>query len=548
MHADDTNYTVIKNGVVVVSGTGPAIRVDGNRLVIRDGPQETPPLCLTRAEASRKLRHIIACGHAGGFVTFDALRWLRDTGVAFSQLDWNGSVVIASGPRGPDQPDLRRAQALVCSGVMAKAADAIACEILRLKLCGQAEVAGLLGFEEPSAAISGLAGNVAREIDGRRALALEAEAAWIYWNLWERMPVRFARRNPQRLGPNGRWRPGRPDPWLTFGSRTSLLSGKPSRATTPGNALLNYLYAILEIEMTVALLASGLDPGIGMFHADIDGRSSLALDAIEAVRPYIEYWLFSYLQAAAFANRDFHELPDGEVRLSHPLNSHLAHTAALWRKASEPVAQWLARSFERASGLATVRAALAPSVASLSRAKPEAKPMTGIGPTLMPQLRTFIPSVRGHRPAAVKDNPVPRACWDCGRALTPDRRAFCGEECAENYRRAMGKRRPVVEPVACASRKRHRKVTLAGRRSVERLPVPDGDALRRWYTEELQPRLSRMHPTQVAVGAAMGRSYAYYIVAGTRIPHPRHYPSLAALVGVELPGKFAAALSRAGGS
>src|SRR6516225_5643572 len=103
MRADDTNYTIVKNGVVVVSGTGPAIRVDGNRLIIRDGPQETSPLCLTRAEASRKLRHVIVCGHAGGFVTFDALRWLRDTGVAFSQLDWDGTVVISSGPRGPDR-------------------------------------------------------------------------------------------------------------------------------------------------------------------------------------------------------------------------------------------------------------------------------------------------------------------------------------------------------------------------------------------------------------------------------------------------------------
>jgi hypothetical protein len=80
MHADDTNYTAVKNGVVVVSGTGPAIRVDDNRLVIRDGPQETRPLCLTRAEATRRLRHVIVCGHAGGFVTFDAMRWLRDTG------------------------------------------------------------------------------------------------------------------------------------------------------------------------------------------------------------------------------------------------------------------------------------------------------------------------------------------------------------------------------------------------------------------------------------------------------------------------------------
>ena len=43
--------------------------------------------------------------------------------------------------------------------------------------------------------------------------------------------------------------------------------------------------------------------------------------------------------------------------------------------------------------------------------------------------------------------------------------------------------------------------------------------------------------------AGYGRSHAYYIVAGTRIPHTRHFSNLAALVGVELPGKFAAALS-----
>jgi hypothetical protein len=166
----------------------------------------------------------------------------------------------------------------------------------------------------------------------------------------------------------------------------------------------------------------------------------------------------------------------------------------------------------------------------------------------MPQLRTFIPAARGHRPAAVKDNPVPRACWECGRALTADRRAFCGEECAENYHQAMGKRRPVVEPAARASRTQHRKRTFAGRRAAERLSASDGDALRRWYTEELQPRLARMHPTAIAKGTTIGRSYAYYIVAGTRIPHPRHYPNLAALVGVALPRTFAAALSSPEGS
>ena len=106
----------------------------------------------------------------------------------------------------------------------------------------------------------------------------------------------------------------------------------------------------------------------------------------------------------------------------------------------------------------------------------------------------------------------------------------------------MGKRRPVVEPVAHRSRKQHQEATLAGRRAAPNLPASDRKALRRWYAENLQPRLSRMHPTEIALSTAMGRSYAYYVVAGTRIPHPRHFSSLAALVGVELPKELAAAL------
>jgi hypothetical protein len=107
----------------------------------------------------------------------------------------------------------------------------------------------------------------------------------------------------------------------------------------------------------------------------------------------------------------------------------------------------------------------------------------------------------------------------------------------------MEKRRPVLEAVTRAAHERHRETTLAGQRALEMLAASDRDALRHWYKEELQPRLSRMDPSEIASSAAMGRSYAYYIVAGKRTPHPRHYPNLAALVGVELPSEFAAALS-----
>jgi CRISPR-associated endonuclease Cas1 len=435
MHADDTNYTVIKNGVVVVSGTGPAIRVDGNRLVIRDGPQETRPLVLTRAEASRKLRHVIVCGHAGGFITFDALRWLRDTGVAFSQLDWDGAVVVASGPRGPDRASLRRAQTLLCSGLAPKIGVAITREILRVKLEGQAAVATFMGSTNASAAINKLGTAIARETNGSKVLSIEARAAAIYWNGWRDVPVRFVRRNPQRLGPNGRWRPGRSGQWLTFGPRASLLTGGPFRATTPGNALLNYLYAVLESEMTIVLLAAGLDPGIGMFHADVDRRSSLTLDAIEAVRPHVDYWLLRYLAASAFANRDFTELPDGEVRLSHPLNSHLAHTAVLWRRVSEPVATWLARSFSRRAGVAAIltgdRKIMVPqeTPAKLVEQVREFDPLAGLPALSSP--------ARGRPPillqGGLKDNPFPLACWECGKALVGKRLRFCSKVCARAF-------------------------------------------------------------------------------------------------------------------
>ena len=72
------------------------------------------------------------------------------------------------------------------------------------------------------------------------------------------------------------------------------------------------------------------------------------------------------------------------------------------------------------------------------------------------------------------------------------------------------------------------------------MPASDREALRRWYEEELQPRLATMRTTDIARGAVMGISYAHYIVTGKRIPHPRHYPNLAALVDVELPRTFAA--------
>ncbi len=53
------------------------------------------------------------------------------------------------------------------------------------------------------------------------------------------------------------------------------------------NALLSFLYAMLGHDCRSALEAHGLDPQVGFLHADRPGRSSLALDLMEELRPVL---------------------------------------------------------------------------------------------------------------------------------------------------------------------------------------------------------------------------------------------------------------------
>jgi CRISPR-associated protein Cas1 len=57
--------------------------------------------------------------------------------------------------------------------------------------------------------------------------------------------------------------------------------------------LVNYAYAILETEATIALQAHGFDPGMGILHTDKRYRSSLAHDLMEPLRPVVDAWLSS---------------------------------------------------------------------------------------------------------------------------------------------------------------------------------------------------------------------------------------------------------------
>jgi len=120
-------------------------------------------------------------------------------------------------------------------------------------------------------------------------------ASVAYWRALSETPLLFGKRQPV------------PDHWRTLGTRHSTITGTPRGAVTPGNALLNYLYSVLASEITIALHAAGLDPALGIFHADKDDRASLAYDLMEPARPVLDRWFLQWIGEITFSKRDFHE-------------------------------------------------------------------------------------------------------------------------------------------------------------------------------------------------------------------------------------------------
>jgi CRISPR-associated endonuclease Cas1 len=456
-----------------------------------------------------------------GFITFGAIKWLHGVDASLIQLDWDGTVLLANAPAGTDQPSLRRSQALAAGSEIGHA---ITREILRVKLNGQAAVARPLGSDETAELILKLTGELDKASDSVRLLAVEAMAATAYWPLWLAVPLRFARR--ERV----------PERWLTFGGRHSPLTQKPLKAATPGNAILNYLYAVLVGEMTIALAGAGLDPGLGIFHTDRDRRASLAYDAVEAIRPYVDSWLVAWLSTARFSKRDFCEETDGAIRLTRPLTSHLAMTAAIWRTPAQAVAGWLARA--------------------LGGSIDEERRLPAPLPTLPAPKRTW----QGLEP------PVAKACHECGKALAPKQRKFCSEACAISFHVATttaAEMPALVTPVAAITlsekeepsrgggAKNSRHLALRRAWDAEHVPAdalhpagernswtkalgPAVDELREWFIVVLAPLLAKCPLAEIRHATGLSTRYAIKIRQGY-VPHPRHFAALAALAGVQVP-------------
>jgi CRISPR-associated endonuclease Cas1 len=399
--------------VITARGYGVAVKVQSNHLIVSDGfghRRQTRRFHRTDSGSrSRGLHRLVIIGRSG-YITLDALRWLHDTGAEFLHLETSGELIAASVASGVDLAALRRAQALAANG---PAGVEIARHVLMLKVEGQRDVtselsraAGTPGATDAADQLDWRASKLQDSEDLAWLLAHEARAAAIYWDAWAPLPLRFAQREIATI----------PEHWRTFGGRSSLITAGPRKATNPANAILNYLYALLEAETIFACHALGLDPGLGIFHRDREGRSSLALDLMEAARPAVDAYVLALLTQRTLTWREFVETREGACRITPRLAEQLADTCEVWRTHIAPIVEWAANTLARYASEAS--STHVPTRAPLTQAHRRA--------ALDHRLPTRKP-----RRAPVKAS-LPPSCRGCGKPLTDGRRPCC-----QDCRRAL---------------------------------------------------------------------------------------------------------------
>ncbi len=324
--------------VLVLDGYGIGISVSRGHLLLRDGlGRHRRERRLPRAQ--RIVRRIVVLGHTG-HISLEAVRWCADTGITLLHIDADGMVLLMAGPSGIDDPRIRRAQAAAATSPVGLE---LARALLTAKLDGQAAVAEQHLHESGAAATIARLSERLHDADTVRACRdLEADAANIYFAAWTRAArCAFAEQHIARV----------PEHWTSFAARTSPLHrGKtPRGAADPINALLNYGYALAEVECRIAILAVGLDPGLGIVHTDHRARDSLALDLLEPLRPSVDRHVLELLAKRHLRAEDLHETRTGQCRLLAPLTHELAGWMPELARAVAPIAEKVAHAIAGSS-------------------------------------------------------------------------------------------------------------------------------------------------------------------------------------------------------
>jgi CRISPR-associated protein Cas1 len=490
-----------RNGVITLFGYGIEVRVERGHLILKDGVgQERREGRFARV--NHGIRRVVVIGN-DGIVSLAALRWLADQNAAFVTLERDGSVVAVTGPVAPSDARLRRAQA--CA-VLFDAVIPIVRKLIDQKLSGQEKVAREKLSDKSAADVIA---RFRQRLDNANTVAeirwIESQGSAAYWSSWQRLSISFPKSDLPRV----------PDHWREFGSRTSPVSTGARNAANPANAMLNYLYTILEAETRLTAAALGLDPGLGVLHIDKPTRDSLACDLMEPVRPSVDAFLIDWLAKSPLKREWFFEQRDGTCRLMPDLAARLGESALKWRTEIAPIAEWFAEA-----------------VCSVS---PNAESFCG-PQTRLTRQRWKESMRREDKPSKIdKRIRLQNVCATCGTAIS-SRNKHC-KACAVAVSTAAlveGARAGRIASVTPEAMERRRQ---AGKRQNEALQAWDpadhtGWLTSEYYTGQIQPRLRERTRSQIAEALSISIVYAGEIRNGNCVPHQRHWLKLAELVGI----------------
>jgi CRISPR-associated protein Cas1 len=481
-HFQHCNFVPIspRHGVVTLFGYGTSICVDRGHLTIEDGIGKQRRYARF-PRVGHGLKRLVVIG-SDGLVSLAALRWLADQGAAFVMLDRLGEVLATTGPVHPSDARLRRAQSLAeSSGVALR----IAIELIKRKLLAQERLVRDRFQDDTSAeVISGQRYALMKATSKEEIRRCEAHAALAYWRVWHTLLLQYPQSDLQRV----------PQHWCAFGSRISPLTKSPRLAVNPANAMLNYLYAILESEARLAISELGLDPGLGVLHSDTRTRDSLACDLMEPIRPQVDAFLLDWLRSGSLQRKWFFEERDGNCRLTGEFAAQLSETSNLWKQALGPFAEWMLHALW-SSNSSTSRIEV-PATRLTQDRKREAK---------------GIPTQLSSESGSIQRAPVTKIF--------------------SNELRTIPKlaRLDRFDPVAQSRRADSQRRQAAAQRAWNPTEKPDW-LDEKTYRERVQPQLLRITAPKIMSALSISEPYALRIRGGHCIPHPRHWLSLARLV------------------
>jgi len=491
------NLLTPRHGVITLYGYGISASVDRGHLILKDG------IGSDRREArlprvGHGLRRLVVIG-SDGFVSLAALRWLSDQDASFVLLERDGSVLATTGPVRPSDARLRRAQALANGNGTALQ---ISKELVRQKLNAQEQVVREKLRDSLAAnliAENRLSVDSAQTIEALRLT--ESRAAYAYWSAWRDIPVMFPKRDQPRI----------PEHWMRFGARISPLTGSPRLAANPLNAMLNYLYAILESEARLVAAAVGLDPGMGLMHVDTDSRDSFACDLMEPIRPHVDAYVLDWISREPLRREWFFEQRNGNCRLMGSFAVRLSETAATWSHAVARIAEWVARELWSTTVKKATR--LGPATRLTQDHKREAKGVSGNLPAQAPPRAIHV--CRGCGACVKRGRDY---CTACGLVISTDRILEVGQA------GRLAAQSPRAQASRAETQRRNARAQHAWQNS-------SGLTLQA-YAQEICPRLSKVSISSIATALSVSWSYAADIRRGKGRPHARHWERLAELAGL----------------